>query len=164
MKSTFFRYRPIAVAVVLSLSASLWLAALLQSPIRHPHLMVERQLTPELEETRSLAEAYWSRYRDVRDHEYYGKNGEMGIYGAREHYKNYGKREGRIFGPIPLPDTPRQEPELADAYWQRYPDIEKSRVWGRRSALGILGPRDHYHYLGKNQGRIWGPALTENGN
>ena len=84
----------------------------------------------------------------------------MGIYGPEEHYKNHGHREGRVFGPVPVPDDPLLEPELAEAYWRRYPDIEKSAEWGRRSALGILGPRDHYHYLGKHQLRVWGPAGT----
>ena len=172
MKHTYIRYRPIVVAVVLSFSAVLWLFGLSKSPIGNPNLFVERQLaqrynqqhSPDLQSTRTLAEAYWNRYRDVREHDYYGKNGKMGIYGAEEHFKHHGRGEGRIYGPVPLPERPLEEPGLAEAYWQRYPDIERSATWGRRSTLGILGPRDHYHYLGKNQGRVWGQAVPDNGN
>jgi hypothetical protein len=80
----------------------------------------------------------------------------MGIYGAREHFTQYGKREGRIFGPIIIPDDLAYEQRLAEAYWQRYPDVEKSAIWGRYGTLGVLGPRDYYHYYGRHLSHKWG--------
>ena len=47
---------------------------------------------------RILAEAYWSRYADVADDRYFGRNGVLGIWGARAHYDRHGRREGRIWG------------------------------------------------------------------
>ena len=47
------------------------------------------------EEERSLAEIYWTRYADVAAHSYYGRDGTLGVWGAREHFKHHGKREGR---------------------------------------------------------------------
>ena len=47
------------------------------------------------EEERSLAETYWARYADVAAHSYYGRDGTLGVWGAREHFKHHGKREGR---------------------------------------------------------------------
>ena len=46
-----------------------------------------------------LARAYWSRYPDVAANPLYGENGKMGVLGAREHYMQHGRREGRIWGP-----------------------------------------------------------------
>jgi hypothetical protein len=52
---------------------------------------------PDVTEERALAETYWSHHQDVKNNPYFGKNGELGIYGAREHYRNAGKGEGRTW-------------------------------------------------------------------
>jgi hypothetical protein len=44
---------------------------------------------------RSLADAYWTRYPDVARDPYFGREGVLGLWGAREHYAQHGKREGR---------------------------------------------------------------------
>jgi hypothetical protein len=46
-----------------------------------------------------LAHAYWARYPDVRASALYGENGRLGILGAREHFMQHGRREGRVWGP-----------------------------------------------------------------
>ena len=46
-----------------------------------------------------LARAYWARYPDVAAHGVYGEHGKMGVLGAREHFMQHGRREGRIWGP-----------------------------------------------------------------
>lgn len=53
------------------------------------------------------------------------------------------------------PDYAVEKP-LAEAYWQRYPDIRKDKVWGEKGTMGIRGPRDHFRIHGKREGRIWG--------
>ncbi len=50
------------------------------------------------EQEAALAEAYWRRYPDVAADPTYGRDG-MGIEGARAHYRNHGKAEGREWGP-----------------------------------------------------------------
>ncbi len=45
----------------------------------------------------ALAEAYWLRYPDVAADPTYGR-GSIGIEGARAHYRNHGKAEGRAWG------------------------------------------------------------------
>lgn len=47
------------------------------------------------------------------------------------------------------------EKSLAETYWYRYPDIEKSKYWGPGGPLGIYGPRDHYEQYGKDEGRVF---------
>ncbi len=51
-----------------------------------------------LEQEAALAEAYWLRYPDVAADPTYGRD-SMGIEGARAHYRNHGKAEGRKWGP-----------------------------------------------------------------
>lgn len=109
-----------------------------------------------LREEKLLAESYWQRYKDVRRDRYWGRNGPMGIWGARDHYQQHGRREGRIFRPLPEPEDLNLEKELAEVYWKRYPEIENNSIWGRNGALGILGPRDYHTYRGRFQGKIWG--------
>lgn len=48
------------------------------------------------------------------------------------------------------------EKKLAEAYWSRYPDVRKDRLWGQGGTMGIRGPRDHFRLHGKREGRIWG--------
>ena len=54
------------------------------------------------------------------------------------------------------------EKQLAEAYWQRYPDIRKDSVWGEKGNMGIRGPRDHFRIHGKREGRIWGLERDNN--
>lgn len=111
---------------------------------------------PDLQEEKSLAEAYWLRYEDVKTDNFWGINGPMGIWGPRDHYQQHGKKEGRIFQLIERPKDMNLETRLAEAYWGRYPEIKDDSVWGKSSPLGILGPRDHYKYHGRFEGKIWG--------
>lgn len=111
--------------------------------------------------TIALAEAYYLRYPDIASDTFFGRSGPMGIYGAREHYRQYGRSEGRIFGDILKPEDMSAERTFAEAYWERYQDVAKSRVWGRDGNLGILGPRDHFRYIGQRQGKIWGMKETD---
>lgn len=48
------------------------------------------------------------------------------------------------------------EKKLAVAYWARYPDVRKDRLWGESGTMGIRGPRDHFRLHGKREGRTWG--------
>ena len=142
----------------------LWLQGLLNSQITNPERTAQRALvnrsvqenSADFQAEKVLAEAYWLRYPDIREDSSYGKNGSMGIFGPRAHYEQHGKGEQRIFAPIEIPDDLVREQELAEAYWNRYPEVEKSNIWGRKSALGILGPRDHYIFIGKPAGLKWG--------
>lgn len=110
---------------------------------------------PDYHEELILAQSYWLRYEDVNDNDYWGVNGPMGIWGARDHFLQHGKREGRIFARVYRPDDMALEQHLAQSYWKRYPIIANSQVWGRKSPLGILGPRDHYRYRGRFEGKTW---------
>lgn len=51
----------------------------------------------DVDEMRRQAEAYWSRYRDVAADGHFGRNGKLGIYGARSHYLAHGRYEGRTW-------------------------------------------------------------------
>lgn len=51
---------------------------------------------------------------------------------------------------------PAAERALAEAYWDRYPDVAKDPYYGRHGALGIEGARAHYERYGKREGRKWG--------
>jgi hypothetical protein len=55
-----------------------------------------QQASPD--EVRALAEAYWQRNPDVAQDSFFGRNGKMGIFGAREHYDRHGRKEGRRWG------------------------------------------------------------------
>jgi len=164
MTSTVKHLRFWITLVVASTSFFIWTLGLLQSPLTRPEIERERLFVkkylqdnaPDLLAEKALAEAYLKRYEDVRQDAYYGPNGPMGIYGAGEHYEQHGRREGRIFAPIHAPEDLAFEQQLAEAYWQRYPDIAASNVWGRGGTLGILGPRDYYTYYGRFLGHSWG--------
>lgn len=155
--------RVICIAAFL-IAAILWIEGLSRSPLLDPRLETERRFlknyveanTPDAAQERILAESYWRRYRDVREDAYWGENGPMGIWGPRDHYRQHGRREGRIFRPLAESPDPEAEKILAKAYWDRYPDVRESPIWGEHSDLGILGPRDHFIHIGKAIGRIWG--------
>jgi hypothetical protein len=164
MKTTAKRLRFWITLVVVSGSSVIWTLGFFHSPLMRPEMERERLFVkryvednaPDLLAEKVLAEAYWKRYQDVKMDAYYGPKGPMGIYGAGEHYQQHGRREGRIFAPIHTPEDPAFEQQLAEAYWQRYPDVAASNVWGRAGTLGILGPRDYYTYYGRFLGHSWG--------
>lgn len=51
-----------------------------------------------LQTEEKLARAYWRRYPDVRQHTIWGETGRLGIYGARDHYRYIGQRQGKKWG------------------------------------------------------------------
>ena len=160
--------RPAVVVAVCSLTFLIWLQNFVRSPVwdtieagTHDTLRkVVQELEPGIVEEKMLAEAYWFRYPDVRKNDFWGEDSPMGIRGPRVHYRRYGRREGRLFAPIIQPPRPEAEKELAEAYWQRYQDVANSDIWGREGSMGMLGARDHYHYYGRAQGRVWGAAKS----
>ncbi len=168
MGKTTHKQKSWLVAGLLSLSLILWLHGLLSSQIYNPAVHVPLRKAAALlrdngaksAEELEVARAYWLRYTDVRTHPFFGEEGPLGITGAMEHYRQHGRREGRIYELVAEVEDPEQERILAEAYWGRYPDIAASSIWGRTSTLGIRGPRDHYRYIGRQQKMIWGSAET----
>ncbi|MBT8353391.1 MAG: hypothetical protein KJO60_02645 [Desulfofustis sp.] len=171
MRRTTNRLNGWLVIGLLSLSLILWLHGLLSSQIYDPEVYTPLRKSAALlrdnaakhTEELELAKAYWLRYTDVRTHSFFGEEGPLGIAGAREHYLQHGRREGRIYERVAEVEDPEKERILAEAYWRRYPDIAVSRIWGRTSALGIRGPRDHYRYIGRQQKLTWGSPETVQG-
>jgi hypothetical protein len=162
------KYNGWLVAGFLALSLILWLHGLLSTQIFDPAVHIPQQKAAALlrdaaaqrADEVQLARDYWLRYSDVRTHAFFGENGPLGISGAKEHFRQHGRREGRIYGLVAEVEDSERERLLAEAYWSRYPDIAASRIWGKASALGIRGPRDHYHYIGRHQKLIWGILET----
>lgn len=159
--------RFVITIIVLTACSFLWWQGLRDSPIIDP-TFIDRQPaasaraqenSPEYQAERVLAEAYWRRYPDIKTNPYYGSSGPMGIFGPRKHFEQHGKQEDRIFAPIIVPEDLTLEQQFAESYWNRYRKIAESRVWGRNSALGILGPRDHFLHHGKQAGFKWSVDL-----
>jgi len=50
--------------------------------------------SPDYTRELELAEAYWRTYPNVAKDKYYGRNGQMGVHGARAHFEAHGKRIG----------------------------------------------------------------------
>lgn len=163
--------RLLVCAAAVLIATVLFIEGLYHSPFLDPRRETERKFvnnyvranTPDAAKERLLAESYWRRYRDVREDTYWGENGPMGIWGPRDHYRQHGRREGRIFRPLAEALDPEAEKILAGAYWDRYPDVRVSPIWGEHSDLGILGPRDHFIHIGKALGRTWGPPPASPG-
>lgn len=44
---------------------------------------------------------------------------------------------------------------LAEAYWERYPDVERDSYYGRKGPMGIFGPKEHFEQHGKREGRLY---------
>jgi len=159
------------IAAAIPLSILLWMHGLVTSQIMDPEIQAQRResaarhrdaatvLPAEVE----VARAYWLRYEDVRNHPLYGEHGPLGISGARDHYQQHGRHDGRIYAPLAEVEDPVNERVLAEAYWRHYPEVAESQVWGKRSALGIRGPRDHYRYVGRQQNKIWGERENRDG-
>jgi len=159
----------VAAALLLLLAVVLWIDGLLHSPLIdarraeesafvNAHLAAKAR---DQEQEQLLAQGYWRRYRDVRLDPYWGENGPMGIHGPRDHYRQHGRREGRFFTPLIIPEDLAAERLLAESYWQRYPEVRDSWIWGERADLGILGPRDHFMHVGSGLGYQWRPEATE---
>ena len=53
------------------------------------------------------------------------------------------------------PQPGPQEMIFASLYWQHNSDVELHELYGRNGRLGIYGARIHYHFYGKNEGRLW---------
>lgn len=98
--------RLIAGSLVMAATIGIYLVGALDSPVldaerqrEFRRLLQERAAGAHDEaEERALAEAYWSRYPDVAGSDAFGRGGQLGIYGAREHYQRYGQTEGRKWG------------------------------------------------------------------
>ena len=158
------KFRLVISAAAMTIAAALWLEGMSRSPLldgrrqNEAHFVANhiRTLTPNAAHERILAESYWRRYRDVRNDTLWGENGPMGIWGPRDHYRLHGQREGRIFAPLVIAPDLGTEKSLAQAYWKRYPEVRHSSIWGEQSDLGILGPRDHYIYIGTPLSYTWG--------
>ena len=105
-KTTGARIRAVTTAVVLLLASGGWLWGLFSSePLvaersGAPSHRSEQQRLESFDEgqLRQAAEAYWNRYPDIRKHHYFGEHGPLGLDGARQHYLQHGRFEGRIYG------------------------------------------------------------------
>ena len=69
--------------------------------VHHNGDVVGQENDPGSSLEHELAEAYWRRYPDIKEDAHYGINGPLGIFGAREHFRQHGKREGRVWGLTP---------------------------------------------------------------
>lgn len=164
MKKYGEKARALLTATVIALAAFFWVKSYFHSPLWLPQKNEEQEYlkkyvannSPDYLQEKLLAQAYWLRYKDIKENKYWGENGPQNIWGPRNHYLQHGRKEGRTFAPIVQPDDLEQESHLAQAYWLRYPEVAKSPVWGKESQLGILGPRDHYIHWGRRQGKTWG--------
>lgn len=59
---------------------------------------VSEQMSVDPSAEEAEAKAYWGRYPDVAANDYYGPGGPLGLLGARQHYRDHGRREGRRWG------------------------------------------------------------------
>jgi len=50
---------------------------------------------PDQKQETALAKIYWSKHPNVMSDAYFGKDGRLGIYGARQHFRKHGKNEGK---------------------------------------------------------------------
>ena len=104
-----FALRASIIVITLCGSSWFWYQGLLHSPLAGSSV-IEKQEGPRVDSNTAPAQpsrkndqamAYYRRYPDVHQHEYYGINGPLGIDGARQHYLHHGKREGRIWNGLP---------------------------------------------------------------
>lgn len=159
-----------ASSLLLLVAAALWVEGVFHSPLVDQKLAIEQAYVAahisanarSNEEERLLAQGYWRRYRDVRLDRHWGENGPMGIHGPRDHYRQHGRREGRIFKPLVIAEDLAAEKALAESYWRRYPEVRSSWIWGEHADLGVLGPRDHFIHVGRGLGYQWGPGEPGN--
>jgi hypothetical protein len=159
-----------AGSLLLLVAVALWVEGMFHSPLVDEKLAIEQAYVAAHisanarsdEEERLLAQGYWRRYRDVRLDRHWGENGPMGIHGPRDHYRQHGRREGRIFKPLVIAEDLTAEKALAESYWRRYPEVRSSWIWGEHADLGVLGPRDHFIHVGSGLGYQWGQGEPEN--
>ncbi|MEX2616669.1 MAG: hypothetical protein WD767_11280 [Alphaproteobacteria bacterium] len=103
---TFSKSRRYALAILgLTVAFAVYGYGIYHSPVMNPDFRAQQDLLAHYatsqhssEEIRMLAEAYWLRNPDVAADSYFGRNGKMGILGAREHYDRHGRKEGRRWG------------------------------------------------------------------
>jgi len=114
------KMKPVATVAILVMSVCFWLLGLFNSSTLDPDIADQTyQVKPapddsaRAEQQRRLAEAYWSRYPDIRTHHYFGEDGPLGVNGAWEHYRQHGRFEGRMFWSEP--EISRQETEDSQA-------------------------------------------------
>ena len=68
-----------------------WNFILRRLPARKPRNALSK------EQEAPLADSYWRRNADVESHPRFGRNGGMGVYGARAHFNWHGRKEGRLW-------------------------------------------------------------------
>ena len=81
-------------------------AAVVHSPVIDDVLAQERIVLNKharrdrvnVEREQAFAEAYWRRNPDVAENTFFGENGALGLFGAREHFDRHGRSEGRRWG------------------------------------------------------------------
>jgi hypothetical protein len=109
--------RAVLVALVLAACMALWYRGLRTSPVMRAEMAQTSAGEVEMDQAddpasrleHELARTYWQRYPDVREDPYYGINGPAGIHGARAHFQQHGKREGRVWGTVLLPPADQQD-------------------------------------------------------
>ena len=76
-----------------------------RSPAMNPNYRTQQEMLASYAkgqgnaaEIRMLAEAYWQRNPDVAMDSYFGRDGKLGLFGAREHFDRHGRAEGRRWG------------------------------------------------------------------
>jgi hypothetical protein len=105
-KKTSGGWRRGAIAIaVLFFSITGWLWGLLNLNVagdggsNAPTRQAIRQPTESFDDVqrRRAAEDYWERYPEIRTHHYFGEHGPLGVDGARQHYLQHGRHEGRTY-------------------------------------------------------------------
>lgn len=97
----------LAAGALFAGALAIYAAGALRSPLLDHEEAARRSLvaTLSLQDTTDmvretvLARAYWDRNPDVREHAFFGDDGPLGAFGAREHYDRHGRLEGRRWGP-----------------------------------------------------------------
>ena len=95
----------LAAALFVS-SLAVFGTALVRSPVIDDVLAQERIVLNkharrdrvDIAREQALADAYWVRNPDVAANGFFGRNGALGPFGAREHYDRHGREEGRRWG------------------------------------------------------------------
>lgn len=93
-------------ATVFGLSIVIFAFGIIHSPVVDDVLAQERVVlnkharadTVDVIRETLFAEAYWRRNPDVAADPFFGTNGALGTFGAREHYDRHGRLEGRRWG------------------------------------------------------------------
>jgi len=62
-----------------------------------PHSREITEMVLPTQEDIELGSAYWERYPDVAIDRTYGRNGTLGLVGARLHFEDFGQAEGRVW-------------------------------------------------------------------